>query len=130
MLLDFSMSDARDINGYLENSRKIKKSIKTIIGGSSGGHLAASLVMVPYDDNKIIENIRALIFFNPTLNTTFLIADLSYQKILVKEERNSGFFKKLFEGRSIELSPSSYVRENLPLQLSFMALMIGQYLFQ
>jgi hypothetical protein len=22
-------------------------------GGSSGGHLAASLVMVPYDDNKI-----------------------------------------------------------------------------
>ena len=118
-----SMSDARDAYKWvLENSEKLKINKNHIMvgGGSSGGHLAASLAMVPYDNNKIIENIRALIFFNPALNTTFFDSGFELPKNTSERRMKFWFFlKKLFEGRSIELSPSSYIRENLPPSIIF-----------
>ena len=52
------MIDARDAYEWIiENAEllNIDKDHVMVGGGSSGGHLAASLAMVPYDDNKIIE---------------------------------------------------------------------------
>ena len=75
---------------------------------------------MPYDQNKIIENIRALIFFNPALNTTFFDSGFELPENTSERRVKFWFFlKKLFEGRSIELSPSSHIRENLPPSIIF-----------
>ena len=42
-------------------------------GGSSGGHLAASLAMIPNENNKTYENIKAVIFFNPSFDSFVMV---------------------------------------------------------
>lgn len=118
-----SMEDARDAYKWIyDNSDVLNIDRDNIMvgGGSSGGHLAASLAMIPYDDNNVFTDIKALIFFNPAINTTFF--DNGFELPNDTSDRRIKFWfflKKLFEGRSIEFSPSNYVTENLPPSIIF-----------
>ena len=118
-----SMLDARDAYKWVIDNAEllnINKNHVMVGGGSSGGHLAASLAMIPDDNNEVISSIKALIFFNPAINTTFF--DSGFELPNSTSERRTKFWfylKKLFEGKSIELSPSNYVSENLPPSIIF-----------
>ena len=118
-----SMLDAEKAFEWLiDNSGKLNIDENSIMvgGGSSGGHLAASLAMIPNKNNKTYENIKALIFFNPAINTSFF--DSGYQLPENTHERRKRFWfymKNLFEGQSVELSPSNHIKENLPPSIIF-----------
>ena len=118
-----SMIDARDAYEWIiENAEllNIDKDHVMVGGGSSGGHLAASLAMIPDENNEVIRDIKALIFFNPAINTTFFDSGFELPKNTSERRVKFWFYlKKLFEGKSIELSPSNYVSENLPPSIIF-----------
>ena len=117
------MIDARDAYEWIiENAEllNIDKDHVMVGGGSSGGHLAASLAMIPDENNEVIRDIKALIFFNPAINTTFFDSGFELPKNTSERRVKFWFYlKKLFEGKSIELSPSNYVSENLPPSIIF-----------
>ena len=74
-----SMLDAADAYKWMvKNSEKlnIRKDQIMVGGGSSGGHLAASLAMIPDEKNETYDNIKAMILFNPALNTSALNAEI------------------------------------------------------
>ena len=53
------ISNAKDLNIDPDNI--------FVGGGSSGGQLAASLAMIPDENNKTIEKIKGLVLLNPAL---------------------------------------------------------------
>ena len=118
-----SMSDAREVYNWIsENSEKLNINKEKIVvgGGSSGGHLAASLAMIPDDSGSTVDNISALVFFNPAINTTFF--DNGYELPENIGERRKKFWlylKRLFDGKSVELSPSNWIKEDLPPSIIF-----------
>ena len=74
-----SMLDSADAYEWMvKNSEKFNISKDDIMvgGASSGGQLAASLAMIPNKENKTYDKIKAMIFFNPALNTSFLNVEI------------------------------------------------------
>ncbi|MEM7144563.1 MAG: alpha/beta hydrolase fold domain-containing protein [Verrucomicrobiota bacterium] len=81
------------------------------VGGSAGGHLAASTALInafnePHEDSTISSQPNALVLFNPVLDTT----DKGYG---VEKVAPKGV------GEPTILSPAHHVRENLPPTLIF-----------
>ena len=116
-----SMSDAHEAyNWMVENSDKLNIEKDKIIvgGGSSGGHLAASLAMIPDEENNTHDNIQAMIFLNPALNTSFLNIEIP-KNIDERRKKLWLYVRKLFEGKSDDLSPSNFIRSNLPPSIIF-----------
>lgn len=116
-----SMNDARDaFDWMIDNSSKLNIDKNNIFvgGGSSGGHLAASLAMIPNEKGETYKNIKAMIFFNPALNTSFFDRELPNN---INDRRKDLwlYIQKLFEGKSNELSPSNYIKEGLPPSIIF-----------
>ena len=116
-----SMSDAHDAyNWMIENSDKLSiEKDKIMVGGaSSGGQLAASLAMIPDEKNNIHDNIKAMVFFNPALNTSFLNTEIP-ENIDERRKKLWLYVRKLFEGKSDDFSPSNFIRNNLPPSIIF-----------
>ena len=116
-----SMNDARDaFDWMIDNSSKLNIDKNNIFvgGGSSGGHLAASLAMIPNEKGETYNNIKAMIFFNPALNTSFFDRELP-NNINDRRKKLWLYIQKLFEGKSNELSPSNYIKEGLPPSIIF-----------
>jgi len=116
-----SMNDARDaFDWIIDNSSELNIDKNNIFvgGGSSGGHLAASLAMIPNEKGETYKNIKAMIFFNPALNTSFFDRELPSN---INDRRKDLwlYVQKLFEGKSNELSPSNYIKEGLPPSIIF-----------
>ena len=82
-------------------------------GGSSGGQLAASLAMIPDENNKIIEKIKGLVLLNPALNTSVLDREIP-DNIEERRKKLWLFVKKLFDSNFEKFSPSNYIRKDLP----------------
>jgi acetyl esterase/lipase len=87
-------------------------------GGSSGGHLAASLAMIPDEKNETYDNIKAMILFNPALNTSALNAEIP-ENIDERRKNLWLYVRKLFEGKFEDLSPSNFIRSDLPPSIIF-----------
>lgn len=78
-------------------------------GGSAGGHVAASTVLLPdeeFIEDKVVNEISsipsAMVLFNPVLDTT-----------------ESGYSAKKVGGRPEELSPLHHIREDIPPTIIF-----------
>ena len=82
-------------------------------GGSSGGQLAASLAMIPDENNKTIEKIKGLVLLNPALNTSVLDREIP-DNIEERRKKLWLFVKKLFDSNFEKFSPSNYIRKDLP----------------
>ena len=94
-----SMSDARDVYDWIsENSERLNINKEKIIvgGGSSGGHLAASLAMIPDDSGSTVDNIHAFVFFNPVINTTFFDNGYELPENMGKKKKVLALFEKTF----------------------------------
>ena len=116
-----SMLDAADAYKWMvKNSEKlnIKKDQIMVGGGSSGGHLAASLAMIPDEKNETYDNIKAMILFNPALNTSALNAEIP-ENIDERRKNLWLYVRKLFEGKFEDLSPSNFIRSDLPPSIIF-----------
>ena len=116
-----SMLDAADAYKWMvKNSEKlnIKKDQIMVGGGSSGGHLAASLAMIPDEKNETYDNIKAMILFNPALNTSALNAEIP-ENIDERRKKLWLYVRKLFEGKFEDLSPSNFIRSDLPPSIIF-----------
>ena len=116
-----SMLDAADAYKWMvKNSEKlnIKKDQIMVGGGSSGGHLAASLAMIPDEKNETYDNIKAMILFNPALNTSALNAEIP-ENIDERRKNLWLYVIKLFEGKFEDLSPSNFIRSDLPPSIIF-----------
>ena len=116
-----SMLDAADAYKWMvKNSEKlnIKKDQIMVGGGSSGGHLAASLAMIPDEKNETYDNIKAMILFNPALNTSALNAEIP-ENIDERRKNLWLYVRKLFEGKFEDFSPSNFIRSDLPPSIIF-----------
>ena len=116
-----SMLDAADAYKWMvKNSEKlnIRKDQIMVGGGSSGGHLAASLAMIPDEKNETYDNIKAMILFNPALNTSALIVEIP-ENIDERRKNLWLYVRKLFEGKFEDLSPSNFIRSDLPPSIIF-----------
>lgn len=116
-----SMLDAADAYKWMvKNSEKlnIKKDQIMVGGGSSGGHLAASLAMIPDEKNETYDNIKAMILFNPALNTSALNTEIP-ENIDERRKNLWLYVRKLFEGKFEDLSPSNFIRSDLPPSIIF-----------
>ena len=116
-----SMLDAADAYKWMvKNSEKlnIKKDQIMVGGGSSGGHLAASLAMIPDEKNETYDNIKAMILFNPALNTSALNVEIP-ENIDERRKNLWLYVRKLFEGKFEDLSPSNFIRSDLPPSIIF-----------
>ena len=116
-----SMLDAADAYKWMvKNSEKlnIKKDQIMVGGGSSGGHLAASLAMIPDEKNETYDNIKAMILFNPALNTSALNVEIP-ENIDERRKKLWLYVRKLFEGKFEDLSPSNFIRSDLPPSIIF-----------
>jgi acetyl esterase/lipase len=116
-----SMLDAADAYKWMvKNSEKlnIKKDQIMVGGGSSGGHLAASLAMIPDEKNETYDNIKAMILFNPAPNTSALNAEIP-ENIDERRKNLWLYVRKLFEGKFEDLSPSNFIRSDLPPSIIF-----------
>ncbi len=116
-----AMLDAADAYKWMvKNSDKlnIRKDQIMVGGGSSGGHLAASLAMIPNKKNKTYDNIKAMILFNPALNTSFLNEEIP-DNIDERRKKLWLYLRKLFEGKPEDLSPSNFIRSDLPPSIIF-----------
>ena len=115
------MDDARDAYQWIISNAKILDIDKENIivgGGSSGGQLAASLAMIPDDNNQIIEKIKGLVLLNPALNTSLLDREIP-ENIEERRKKLWLFVKKLFDGNFEKFSTSNYIREGLPPSIIF-----------
>ena len=115
------MDDAREAYQWIISNAKILDIDKENIivgGGSSGGQLAASLAMIPDDNNQIIEKIKGLVLLNPALNTSLLDREIP-ENIEERRKKLWLFVKKLFDGNFEKFSPSNYIREGLPPSIIF-----------
>tara|TARA_B100001057_G_scaffold464393_1_gene519542 strand:+ start:442 stop:1272 length:831 start_codon:yes stop_codon:yes gene_type:complete len=111
-----SMDDAREAYKWVtSNAEILNLDPENIIvgGGSSGGQLAASLAMIPDENNQIITKIKGLILLNPALNTSVLDREIP-ENIEERRKKLWLFVKKLFEGNFVKFSPSNYIKEGLP----------------
>ena len=116
-----SMDDARDAYQWIISNAKILDIDKENIivgGGSSGGQLAASLAMIPDDNNQIIEKIKGLVLLNPAINTSLLDREIP-ENIEERRKKLWLFVKKLFDGNFEKFSPSNYIKEGLPPSIIF-----------
>ena len=116
-----SMDDAREAYQWIISNAKILDIDKENIivgGGSSGGQLAASLAMIPDDNNQIIERIKGLVLLNPALNTSLLDREIP-ENIEERRKKLWLFVKNLFDGNFEKFSPSNYIREGLPPSIIF-----------
>ena len=111
-----SMDDARAAYQWIiSNAEDLNIDPDNIFvgGGSSGGQLAASLAMIPDENNKIIEKIKGLVLLNPALNTSVLDREIP-DNIEERRKKLWLFVKKLFDSNFEKFSPSSYIRKDLP----------------
>ena len=116
-----SMLDSADAYEWMvKNSEKFNISKDDIMvgGASSGGQLAASLAMIPNKENKTYDKIKAMIFFNPALNTSFLNVEIP-ENIDERRKKLWLYVRKLFEGKAEALSPSNFIQSGLPPSIIF-----------
>ena len=111
-----SMDDARAAYQWIiSNAEDLNIDPDNIFvgGGSSGGQLAASLAMIPDENNKTIEKIKGLVLLNPALNTSVLDREIP-DNIEERRKKLWLFVKKLFDSNFEKFSPSNYIRKDLP----------------
>ena len=97
-----------------------------MLEGSSGGQLAASLAMIPDENNKTIEKIKGLVLLNPALNTSVLDREIP-DNIEERRKKLWLFVKKLFDSNFEKFSPSNYIRKDLPPSIIYMVNQIKQF---
>lgn len=97
-----ALDDARAAYQYLiDHAQELGIDPNKIVmgGGSAGGHLAAAVMMVPWEDQGDAPDPAGLVLLNAAINTAY---------------EGSSPVVDLFEGRGKDISPFHHIRADLP----------------